>query len=138
MRQSWIGLFVRDGKLAANVRQGIADFIAQFDGEQIDLIVRRHKRQRSLDQNAYWWAVPIAILAEHCGYEPEQMHYALLGEWRGYIDGLHGQPIPRCASSSKLTTAEFTELIEWVQRWAAQVMDVQIPAPNEWMESEAA
>lgn len=90
------------------------------------------KKKRSLDQNAYWWAVPVAILAEHCGYEPEQMHYALLGEWRGYEPGLNGIPMPRCASSSKLTTGEFTELIDWVQRWAATELDCQIPAPSEW------
>ena len=135
MRQSWIGLDVRDGRLAANIRQGIADFIAQFDGDRIDLTIKRHKSQRSRDQNAYWWAVPVAILAEHCGYEPEQMHYAILGQWRGYIEGLGGQQIPRCVSSSKLNTAEFTELIEWVQRWAAMELDVQIPAPNEWTEA---
>lgn len=128
----WTGLEVSHGQLDRNIRQGIADFIARYDGERIDLIVKKHKAQRSLDQNAYWWAVPVTILADHCGYEPEQMHYALLGEWRGYIDGLGWQKIPRCASSSKLTTAEFTDLIEWVQRWAATEMNVQIPAPSEW------
>ena len=88
------------------------------------------RKQRSLDQNAYWWSVPVAILADHCGYEPDQMHYVLLGEWRGYVDGSLGK-VPRCTSSSKLSTAEFTELIEWVQRWAAMELNVQIPAPNE-------
>lgn len=120
------------GALDENARAAIRDYIRGMHvGEQIDITIAKHKEKRSLDQNAFWWAVPVAILAEHCGYEPEQMHYALLGEWRGYIDGPKGHQIPRVAASSKLTTAEFTELIEWVQRWAATELDVQIPAPNE-------
>ena len=104
--------------------------LRQFAGRAVS--VRLVRKRRSLDQNAYWWAVPVAIIAEYCGYEPEQMHYALLGEWRGYDDGPVGPPVPRVSSSSKLTTAEFTELIEWVQRWAATELDLQIPSPGEW------
>lgn len=119
------------GKLDPDVRGQVAEYIRTFKNLTIDVKVKAHKAQRSLDQNAYWWAVPVAILAEHCGYEPEQMHYALLGEWRGYVDGPRGEKVPRCCASSKLTTAEFTELIEWVQRWAATELNCQIPAPNE-------
>ncbi len=118
------------GHLDPDVRGQVADYIRTFPGMRIEVKVRTYKPQRSLDQNAYWWAVPVAILSEHTGYEPEQMHYVLLGEWRGYEDGPRGHKVPRCCSSSKLTTAEFTELIEWVQRWAAE-LDCQIPAPNE-------
>ncbi len=99
--------------------------------------IRLVKKRRSLDQNAFWWAVPVRIIAEHCGYDPEQMHYALLGEWRGYIDGPSGEKVPRCASSSRLTTVEFTELIDWVQRWAVEQLDLQIPSPNEWQATDA-
>lgn len=120
------------GRFGDGIRTLLMGHLRRYAGTMLEIRIRPHKKQRSTDQNAYWWAVPIAILAEHCGYEPEQMHYVLLGEWRGYIDGPQGQKVPRCASSSKLTTAEFTDLIEWVQRWAATELDVQIPAPNEW------
>jgi hypothetical protein len=119
------------GRLDDDVRRQIADAFKAFAGKRVDVTVKAHRSHRSLDQNAYWWAVPVAILAEHCGYEPEQMHYVLLGEWRGYEPALTN-PVPRCASSSKLTTGEFSDLIEWVQRWAATELDVQIPSPNEW------
>lgn len=119
------------GRMDSDVRIAIATHLRACAGVATEIVIKPYKSKRSLDQNAYWWAVPVAILAEHCGYEPEQMHYALLGEWRGYMEGIGGQKIPNCASSSKLTTAEFTQLIEWVQRWAATEMDVQIPSPNE-------
>lgn len=121
-----------EGRLDDRHRGAILAHLRKYAGALLDVVIRPHRAQRSLDQNAYWWAVPVELIAAHCGYEPEQMHYVLLGEWRGYIEGPRGQAVPRCASSSKLTTAEFTELIEWVQRWAVQELSVQVPAPNEW------
>lgn len=121
-----------EGHLPDVVRGKILAYLRKYPGVAQEIRIRQHDAQRSLDQNAYWWAVPVEILADHCGYEPEQMHYVLLGEWRGYVDGPNGRPIPRCASSSKLTKPEFTELIDWVQRWAVTTLNVQIPSPNEW------
>jgi hypothetical protein len=120
-----------EGRTPADIRGKLLAHMRKYAGATLDIVIRKHRNQRSADQNAFWWSVPVAILSDHCGYEPEQMHYVLLGEWRGYMDGPNGKPVPRCASSSKLTTAEFTDLIEWVQRWAAQELNVQIPAPNE-------
>lgn len=87
--------------------------------------------KRTLDQNAYWWSVPVKILAEHCGNTDSQMHYALLGECFGYTTGPTGQPVPVKPSSSDLTVQEFTHLIEWVLTWAPTELGVVIPAPNE-------
>ncbi len=128
---TFVGAVNARGVLHEHTRAQIAECLRTFAGKDVTIKVSKYKPQRSLDQNAYWWAVPVALLSEHTGYEPEQMHYVLLGEWRGYEDGPRGGKVPRCCSSSKLTTAEFAELIEWVQRWAATELDVQIPAPNE-------
>lgn len=119
------------GHLPELIRQRIAAVLNGFRGKAIDVEIKRHRDKRSLDQNAYWHAVPVDLLAEHCGYTHDQMHYALLGEWGGYIDGPNGQPVPRIASSSKLTTDEFSKLIEWVLTWGPSEMGVIIPAPNE-------
>lgn len=93
--------------------------------------VERAKPRRSLDQNAYWWAVPVKLIAEHCGYTDAQMHYALLGECFGYIAGPNGQPVPVKPSSSELTVEEFTHLIDWVLTWAPTELGVNLPAPDE-------
>lgn len=95
------------------------------------LRMKRGSTKRTLDQNAYWWAVPVKLLAEHCGYTDSQMHYALLGECFGYTAGPTGQPVPVKPSSSDLTVEEFTHLIEWVLTWAPTEMGVVLPAPNE-------
>lgn len=119
------------GHLPEAIRVRIAAVLNGFKGKTVNVEIARHREQRSLDQNAYWHAVPVDLLAERCGYTHDQMHYALLGEWGGYIDGPSGQPVPRIASSSKLTTEEFSKLIEWVLTWGPSEMGVVIPAPSE-------
>lgn len=121
-----------EGKLPDVIRGRILAHLRRYARAPQEIRIRPYKAQRSGAQNAYWHAVPVDLIAEHCGYTHDQMHYALLGEWGGYIDGPHGKPVPRCASSSKLTTEEFSKLIEWVLIWGPAEMGVIIPSPNEW------
>ena len=90
--------------------------------------------KRSLDQNAYWWAIPVKLLAEHCGYTDAQMHYALLGECFGYTAGPTGKAVPVKPSSSDLTVAEFKQLIDWVLTWGPSELGVVIPDPSHYLE----
>ncbi len=116
---------------------GLRERFKAFTGKRVAIIVKAHVAQRSLNQSNYWWGVPVPMLAEHCGYTPSQMHYALLGECFGYRVGPMGQPVPNKPSSSDLTTAEFSHLIEWVLTWGPTELGVNIPAPNEVIEDEA-
>lgn len=95
-------------------------------------MVRRPASQRSIDQNAYFHAVPVTLMAEYMGEEHMATLYALLGECFGYhwSDKL-GREIPNKGSSSALTVEEFSHLIEWCPPWALLNHGVNIPLPNE-------
>lgn len=104
-------------------------------GQEVDVVVRPHQRTRSLDQNAWIWGVAYPILAEHLGYdkhEHEDLHYALVEKCFGsHFDKRLGQMVPN-KRSSKLTTREFSEYMEWLVRFAAQECGgVYIPLPDE-------
>jgi len=120
----------------ANGRFG--EVCRQFAGQRVELVFRKPKSKRTLDQNSYWWAEPVPRLAEHCGYSPNQMHYALLGECFGYTPGPTGQAIPVKASSSDLSVEEFRHLIDWVLVWAPSELGVAIQSPDEWQIARAA
>lgn len=127
------GIFVLDNVQA--FRRYVA---AKFKGHEVTVTVEKKKAQRSLDQNAYWWAVPVKILADELGYTEHQMHYALLGEYGGYQPGPTGAAVPKISSSSDLSRAEFTKLIEWVLDWAPSELNVVIPPPDpEWRTRQA-
>ncbi len=105
-------------------------YLSTLAGQPLEVIIRKRRTQRTIDQNAYWWAVPVRLLADHCGYSDDQMHYALLGECFGYTVGPTGKHVPNKPASSKLTVDEFTRLIEWVLVWGPTEMGVEIPAPE--------
>lgn len=119
--------------------QRIMAHLRTVAGQAVEIVVRKPRTKRSLDQNAFWWAVPVELLAEHCGYSRNQMHYALLGECFGYTPGPTGGAVPVKASSSELSVDEFSHLIEWVLIWGPSELGVVIPSPGEWqLQQEAA
>ena len=104
-------------------------------GHDVDVVVRVHQKTRSLEQNAYIWGVAYPILAEHLGYdkhEIEDLHYALIEKCFGtHFDQRMRQMVPN-KRSSKLTTKEFSEYMDWLVRFAAQECGgVYIPLPDE-------
>ena len=105
-------------------------WVKTLKGQDVEIVVRRKQSKRSLDQNAYWHAIPVELMAEEWGVTHDQAHYLLLGEWKGYTDGPLGR-LPNCTSSSKLTVEDFSALITWVLDYGPSEWNVYIPAPNE-------
>lgn len=107
---------------------------AAFEGREIDIVIRPHQRQRSLEQNAWIWGVAYPLIADHLGYdnhEHEDLHYALVAKCFGeHFDKRMGQMVPN-KRSSKLSTREFSEYMEWLARFAATDLGVVIPMPDE-------
>jgi len=108
--------------------------LARLKGKRVEVTVRRFREQRSLEQNAWVWGVAYPILAETLGYdmdEREDLHYALVRKCFGtHLDPRVGVEMPN-ARSSKLSTKEFSDYMEWLVRFAAKEFDCVIPLPNE-------
>lgn len=101
------------------------------DGECGELIVRKIRRQRSYDQLRYWFGVPMKRLSEKTGYTKMQMHYLCLACCFGVVaDAVTGHEVPVVPASKHLTTAQFSELIEWVGPWAWETYELEIPLPD--------
>lgn len=130
---------VEDGqiRMVASERERMKQYLSTWSGDG-ELVVRRRKSKRSVDQNAYVWSVPYPLLAKALGYdqhEIEDLHYALVAKWGGeHFDKRVGAMVPN-KRSSQLTTKEFSDYIEWLIRFGAQSCDCVIPLPGE---SEAA
>ena len=106
-------------------------YLSTLAGKDAELIIRLPKQVRSLDQNAYWHAVPVRLLAEHTGYSEKEMSDAMLGECFGWKKGPVGRDIPVKESTADLTVDEFTQLIDWALKWGPEFHGVPIPAPGE-------
>ena len=127
---------IENDRICLERREDFAGLIHELNGADIDLRLSKHRNSRSISQNSYYWGVVVPLLAEHCGYEIEEMHEAL--KWR-FLQ-THAGPnefetkatwvkLPTVRSTADLDTAEFTEYIESVRRLAAE-MGVSIPSPG--------
>lgn len=106
------------------------NYFRTLAGQRVEIVVRKQRSQRSLDQNAYIHAVPVAILAEHCGYSVPEMKLVLMGECWGWKT-VAGHEIPVKPHTSDMTVEEARQFIDWVIPWAMEHFDVAIPLPNE-------
>lgn len=133
------GVVTAAGVLKLEASQLFSAYVTRLKNQPITLVLKKRESQRSLDQNAYIWGVAYPILAEALGYghhEHEDLHYALVAKCFGeHFDKRVGAMVPN-KRSSKLTTKEFSDYMEWLVRFAAQELGgILVPLPGE---SEAA
>lgn len=113
------------------LRQG---YLKRLVGQAVDVVVKVHRNRRSDRQNRWHWGIAVPLIAQELGYdkhEHETLHYELVALCFGTtFDPRLKQQVPN-ARSSQLTTTQFSELMEWEVRWAAQEHGINIPLPNE-------
>lgn len=103
-------------------------------GKRAEVVFRKPKSKRSLEQNKWHWGIAVPMIADSLGYdrhEYKEVHYALVAKCFGTkFDPKLKIEIPN-KRSSELTTREFAELMEWEVRYAAQEWGVVLPLPGE-------
>jgi hypothetical protein len=104
------------------------EYLATFEGKRIEFVLRERRAERSNQQNAYYWSVVVAMLADHTGYSNDEMHENLKRMFLGQIDE-HG--LMRVGSTAKLKTDEFQGYIAKIVRWAAMDLSFVIPDPKQ-------
>ena len=112
-------------------RRELAYRLAKLPDGPVSVTVTHLGAQSSYRQmQKYWHAVPVEIMARECGVQHDQMHYALLGEWRGYMDGPLGERMPIVCASRRLAFEDWRDLIDWVLVWGPSERGVVIPEPT--------
>jgi hypothetical protein len=125
--------------IAPQVRQGIADWIATFAGESIDIWIGKHRRKRSLDQNAYLHAEPFPKLAAAFGESVSRTKLICMGEFWGWeMSKATRVLLPVKAHTSDMTVEECTTFIDWLIPWALDEHGVAVELPETWQQREAA
>jgi len=116
------------------ILSNVLAFITQLpESKDWQIEIKPYVKRRSNDQNRALWGVAYATLSKTTGNDPEDLHTYFLGEWSGWevidVMGQHKRvPMRR---SSKLTTAEFSEFYEFIQRRAAEA-GYNVPSPGEY------
>lgn len=114
------------GKLLLEDREYFDNHIRSLDGD-VQVIVRKPIKQRSNQENRYYWGVVVKLLSEHTGYSDDEMHDAL----RMLFLKDHAEGLPTLKSTASLSTVDFEDYMSKVRQWASQELQVYVPEPNE-------
>ena len=103
-------------------------YLASLEGQKVEIVVRKRKSKRSLEQNAAYWGIVVESLADHLGYDKDTMHHALKEKFASRRDD---RGLLIVESTAKMDTKRFNKYYEDIQRWAAEFLCFRIPDPNE-------
>lgn len=138
------GIVKEDGKLHINKRSEFDNSLLRFIGKDVEIIVRKKKKLRSTQANRYYWAGVLDTVRGRLvelGHDvsKQDCHEFLKGRfhYKELIDEKSGECIKITQSTAGMTPIEFSEYIDKIKQFAAEVLDIQIPDANEQLEIHA-
>jgi hypothetical protein len=95
--------------------------------------ITEYRERRSLDQNAYIHGVPLKMISDETGYSMEDIKEYLCGEFTGWREvTVFGKAKAKpFLTTSQMDKKQMTDFIEWLQWWASETLNMNIPSPNE-------
>lgn len=122
---------VRKGRLQVIEEGNYNAFLHNMgDGEHVNLSIRRKQRDRSIKQNAWYWAGILPTLAKHTGHTETELHEIFKRLFLPpKVIEYGGRTFKVPGSTSNLSIQDFTEYVERVRAEAAN-MGINIPDPE--------
>jgi hypothetical protein len=119
-------------QLSEYQRTKINKAFAIGNGKVMQITVSDIKKERSNNQNAYYWGVLIRILSDETGQEADDLHEHFRDRFltKNFIH-IGGEEKEVAKSTKKLSTNEFEEYQEKIRAFAAEELSIIIPLPNE-------
>lgn len=112
-----------------------AELKRHFAGRQVEIIIHKKLKFRSVQQNRYYWLI-VTMLSEHTGFTKDEMHSVLKTKFLK-TEKVHedsGLIFEYVRSTTELTTTEYEDYLESVRRFAAEDFGIELPMPNEQLE----
>ena len=120
---------IENGKLILDSPHRYLVRLSALNGKLVELVIRKRRSQRSLNQNAAYWGIVVEILSNHTGYDKDTMHEALKAKFASRTDEKTGLLV--IESTAKMNTVRFNRYYSDIQQWAAEFLGCYIPSPNE-------
>ena len=134
----FLGL-VQSGRLHLDFPAQYRAFIQRFEGDEVEIEVRKRRTKRSLRQNSALWAL-LTEWARAESYDINDLKDDVMGEAFGWSDTaspLKGRVVPVRNRTSELSVEDFCHLIETILEKAA-FCGVVLMAPDEYRKAKEA
>ena len=115
----WAGV-IKDGKLVINGGDDYDAWLGGMEGKNVEFIVRRVRRRRSMDAAAFYFGVVVEIIRQELGMQVEECHAFLKATLLAY---------PK-TSITQLDSQGFSEYLEDVICFATTELGLRIPDPK--------
>ncbi len=132
---------VQANKLVMDNRELFQWDLANFEGKNIELMIKGLKNTRSNRMNRYYWGVLMKALTDYFNLEQtfnkkidvetthELMKMKFLGTNIFRLPG--GEEMEALESSKNLTNTEYIAYFENIIAWSAEFLNLILPLPNE-------
>lgn len=107
----WTGSVIA-GKLTLDDEGRFRNYVRSLEGRVVDLTLGKHVEKRSNPQNALYWVGYVQPLAEHYGWETDEMHDYLKRKFNPVARALNGREEVIGGTTTKLDRAEFTQYLD--------------------------
>lgn len=137
-KQVVINTRIEGGKFKRNNRL-IKHAIQEFEGKEIEIIFKRKYKQRSLNQNAFYWSILLEffqeLFLEVWGEikSKEEIHEILkfTCNYEEKINPVTGEIIRIAKSTTELTTSGWMDYELQLKQFALDYFNAVLPSPNE-------
>lgn len=89
------------------------------EGKLHEVEIRPHKKRRSVNQNARYWAI-LGHIAEQTGHSPDELHDYFKHQFLGTPIEIFGEPIVRRPSTTALSVSGFEDYMTRIDAWCAE------------------
>jgi len=128
---------IKMGKVIFDSREQFDLWVGQFEGKRVDVTVKKYRKKRTSgqpdelsNQNGYYWAIVLPIVANWNGDTVDDMHEILLKKYAPYTYKDFGdEKIAVKIRSSEMDTKQFAEYTDTI-RMVMTNLDVHIPDPE--------
>lgn len=120
--------FQTQGNLYIDDIKRFKEYLKTFGNTRLDIIIRKHRNKRSINQNNYAHGVVFKMIADELGYSTDDARDLCKTKFlkKTMPDG---EIIVK--STTVLDTKQFEDFLEEVRRWALEYLQLSIPLPNE-------
>ncbi len=115
---------VEGGRLVLDSPHSYLVELSRFEGQRVELTIIKERHSRSLSQNHLYWLF-LTFIGQELGYEAEELH----STFKAMFLTDHSKEFPIVRSTTKLSTAEFSDYLDRITRKVAE-MGIVLPDPG--------
>lgn len=119
-------------KVAAPERKLMDSFLAGLKNQKLTLTISAEQPTRSNQANRFYWGVVVPLIAEHLGYQKDELHEALKQKFLSLDAEPDAHGLMRARSTASMTKKEFGDFLENVITWAGSEFGIEIPEPRDY------